>query len=1393
MLPSPGAGSLVLKGTAASSMGNVNGGGTGTFQLLGSGLTTIAGNLNIAALVGASSKLALYSTDTGTAAVTMGNNAALTMNVLGAAQWSPTSLTLGTGCTLNFNGVTNSGTTTAAINAGSVTAGGPVTVNVNNTADPAITVGSSYPLLAHSGAASGYTLLTQPVGWIGHLELSGSTLVYKVDLQYDIWNNATLNSIWDMSSANWMGHATTYADPASVLFNDASVTSNQVITVNGVVSPSAIVGGSSTYNYEIDSTAGNYIAGSASVTMLGSKNLTFVGGVNTFSGATVINAGTVTAGVLANNNAPSDLGQPNTTDASKLVINGGTLNYMGGNVAIDRGVTIGANNGTIGVSNSASTLTMNGLITGPGMFTLSGNGTMVLPNANTHSGGTTIGASSTMKIGTLAAFGTSTNINLNGTLDVNGLALPNADLVTFGNNSTLANSGASVTNDMQSYVAGNYHITLAGTANMTFNWLNGSGYPNWNTTNNITGTVDLAGTNDNSGMLYFQNSAGTTLLDKTNATGGAGSANSANVYNGLVREAGSQQHQLYSGGTILINGPGVFDMNGNNEMVGSLQSTALGGTLENSKAATVSTLALTGGATYTGTITDGAGKIAIVETNGGGTEYLAGTNSFTGGITTYAGNLNYGGYWYNNDPIMNYGVKITGGTATFNIGGTYYWNYATISGNGIFAMNNTNMVMWMTNDMPINGLFTGPVTVTLGRLHLVGNENYYPAVMSTITVGNNTNAILEVHDTSPAPASISGSLALSANSQLQFDYDYSGNVFQVVSNVTASGAIITVNVVGSPMGKGTYTLMTYNGTLTGNFASIPVITGAGLSGLYDTYITSGNGAVKLVVLNSYKWISSTSGNWSTVANWSAQPNAPGEVATLGAGTSLTTVTLDQPYSIGGLLFNNANSFIVSGSQNMTLDNGGGGASISAIAGTANAINVPVVLNDNLGASIGSGSVVTMSGILSGSYALTMNGGGTLVLSGINTYSGGTTVGGGTLKLGNGSALGTNPTNNISTGGILDLNGQTLAYGATSTATNTINMLTGAYLGNSSANTAYVHSTILSPASISWTIQGTGPITLDNVTGPGYPNWYITNLNTGTITLTGTNDITGGIPVNRAGTLLLQVTNTTSSPAEIHAASSLIVLGGLVKYTGTGGGQVWTGGTITLGGGTLDMNGNGQRIGTFTSGGITNTVGVLTNSLTATMSTLTNNGGVFYGTVGGNLTLTYTAAATLGGINKFWGGLNVTAGTLVVSNALTTANTLSTNLPVDIASSSVLNLLLNVTNQVKSLVLGGVAQPAGLYNSSTATGYITGPGALLIAAGGGPSGPATLTNSITGSTLTLKWPAGQSWRLVSQTNSLSTGLNPSSAAWTTVSGVSDGSATITINPANPTVYYKLVYP
>ena len=71
-------------------------------------------------------------------------------------------------------------------------------------------------------------------------------------------------------------------------------------------------------------------------------------------------------------------------------------------------------------------------------------------------------------------------------------------------------------------------------------------------------------------------------------------------------------------------------------------------------------------------------------------------------------------------------------------------------------------------------------------------------------------------------------------------------------------------------------------------------------------------------------------------------------------------------------------------------------------------------------------------------------------------------------------------------------------------------------------------------------------------------------------------------------------------------------------------------------------------------------------------------------------------------------------------------------------------------------------------------------------------PTNITFSVTGNTLSLTWPADHlGWILQAQTNSLTTGI---STNWVDVAGSGNStSATITINPATPTAFYRLRTP
>ena len=71
-------------------------------------------------------------------------------------------------------------------------------------------------------------------------------------------------------------------------------------------------------------------------------------------------------------------------------------------------------------------------------------------------------------------------------------------------------------------------------------------------------------------------------------------------------------------------------------------------------------------------------------------------------------------------------------------------------------------------------------------------------------------------------------------------------------------------------------------------------------------------------------------------------------------------------------------------------------------------------------------------------------------------------------------------------------------------------------------------------------------------------------------------------------------------------------------------------------------------------------------------------------------------------------------------------------------------------------------------------------------------PTNIVATVNGTTLTLTWPADHiGWRLQSQTNALTTGLGTN---WVDVAGSTlVNSNNATMNPANGTVFYRMVYP
>jgi fibronectin-binding autotransporter adhesin len=362
----------------------------GTLTKLGSGTLTLTGanTYDGTTTVGAG-KLLIQGTH-GTAAITVSNNATLGANQ-GGQQINPTTLTVGTsgGAALEFNNVNN--TVTPAILAGTLVAGGTITVNISG---GSFAIGTAYPLLQWTSGTftAGSFALGSVTGAGGNLSVTGNTLYLNVTALASKWTGAT-DAIWSATSGtvNWIAGVSPsqWINGAPALFDDTASTANTNITLGSTVVPNGVTANNSTVPYSITVSPGNVISGSTGLTKTGNGTLVLAGGVNTYSGATTISGGTLSVGTLADGGAVSDIGASGN-GAANLVLNGGALQYTGtgASAGVNRLFTLGTAGGTID-SSGADAVVLNNT----GAAGLSGSGARTLTLTGTDAGGSTLAAS----------------------------------------------------------------------------------------------------------------------------------------------------------------------------------------------------------------------------------------------------------------------------------------------------------------------------------------------------------------------------------------------------------------------------------------------------------------------------------------------------------------------------------------------------------------------------------------------------------------------------------------------------------------------------------------------------------------------------------------------------------------------------------------------------------------------------------------------------------------------------------------------------------------------------------------------------------------------------------------------------------------------------------------
>ncbi|NCW74658.1 MAG: hypothetical protein EBW06_08775, partial [Gammaproteobacteria bacterium] len=138
--------------------------------------------------------------------------------------------------------------------------------------------------------------------------------------------------------------------------------------------------------------------GANDFTKIGSGTLTLSGDNSTasYTGRIIIDDGVISVA------ADSNLGSPDTLDADRLILKGGTLQTTASfTLNTNRGITLSTGGGTVNVD-SGTTLTYGGVITGSTAFTKSGDGTLDLGGTNTYTGATNINEGELNVTGTLA-------------------------------------------------------------------------------------------------------------------------------------------------------------------------------------------------------------------------------------------------------------------------------------------------------------------------------------------------------------------------------------------------------------------------------------------------------------------------------------------------------------------------------------------------------------------------------------------------------------------------------------------------------------------------------------------------------------------------------------------------------------------------------------------------------------------------------------------------------------------------------------------------------------------------------------------------------------------------------------------------------------------------------
>jgi len=1254
------------------------------------------------------------------------------------------------------------GSLTVNANAFTMDVGGLGTAPVNVESGGVLTVGANGVVTGTNGgpltiAGGGFMSIA---GTALFSPASGAALALGGNLSVESGGSLTINggSAIALSSPSRFTNSGTALvnNMGSITLNDGSAPlyfeTNSTFTMSGTTSSESLIVGSSTSGSAnaIMTVEGGTVTLDKPLTVKSASRVNVTGGtLNCLVGSRINNTGNDGSARIQIDNGIVNLGNffiYRTTSSGGLIVNNGVVN---------------ATAMQIGTGNSTAYATINGgVVTNTGVFNICDNNVVNSTSSTDRRqrllirGGTVVSTGSGgIIVGNQSQLAANTSSRIGGILDINSGSLT-AEGVTLLKDNTIIN---------------NWGI---------FN-LSGSGVV-------YLGSVGLTGNTGPSSSGYVISFSGGTLGAKADYAINANTPITGTMTFKAADAAGTAHNITHNGnvtssGALTKTGNGTLTLNGANSYSGA--TTISAGTLALGPSATLTAtpqINVAAGATFdasapggftlaSGKLLSGSGTVAGIFTAAAGSSITVGdtvgTLSFSSGLTLgnnvvvnfeispstndlveISGNLDVSG-GTTTVSVTAIGGSLAAGTYTlFHYGGSFIGNISNLSLVGApgYLTNNTTAqtIQLVTTGLraPSNVVWVGNSSANdwdvLNHTNWLNGATLDSFVQGDTVLFDATGAANpQVNITAPVnPAAITVDSAT--------DYSFSGS-----SAIGGSGGLTKTNT-------GTLTILTTNS--------------------YTGPTTIAQGTLEVI-----------------------------QVANGGANSSI------------GAANNSANNLLFYGG---TLKYSGStastdrGATLNDTGGTINITNSSTVLTD--------------SGTITGSGGLTKSGPGNLILSAANNYAGGTVVSNGVLQINAATSAGSSVITNVA--GSFRVNGALVVDNAMEFDGNTALEFTGVGSGNVALRGAWsgggtVNVNFLTQnSSQTFSIGGegagggtmsgffgtvnfgtnTGFVRLNNNStfNLGSPNATF-NLGTGNLSLSQRN---GGTTTEFGALIGGPNTRVTGSRSDVHGLETYSIGGNNLSTTFAGtitngtGTSADTVAIIKVGTGQLTLTGtNYYTDATTVNDGELRVDGAILNSaVTVNSGTLSGSGRfgqsvTVYGTLApgdsGMGSLTVNANLSLNGatileVDKSAGTNDLVTG---INNLYYNGTLLVTNLSGTLTNGTVFKLFSAQT--YNGDFYGGITLPE-LAPGLTWQTNLTVDGTIRIPP---LTNSPVLVSMVSGSTLTLSWPATQTgWTLEVQTNNLATGLTGN---WTPVPNSDlQNTYSATIDPANETVFYRLTY-